>query len=112
MRQNVTRVVEMDDFFQTLKVAFLPVRLYEPRIRPLVDITDGYRPESTVELRRQCAPRRIAVFWAAEESANAQIYKRRPLGITDIAILIRLRLRVVRQRGVLRDAEGSTSYCP
>src|SRR6266851_5540483 len=95
----------MHEFFQALEVAVFSVRLNELRIRPLVDIAYRYGPEAAVELRGERAPRVIAVFRAAQEAAEAQIDERLALGIADVAVLIRLRLRVVRKGGVLRYAE-------
>jgi hypothetical protein len=57
----IAGVVEVDDFFQALKVAIVHIGLHEIGTRPLVNVSQGRHLELAVELRSEPRPLGIRV---------------------------------------------------
>src|SRR5512145_1992904 len=84
-------VVEVDDFFQALKVSIVHIGLDEIGTRPLVHIPQGRSLELAVELRSEPGPIGIRVeLWISKKVAYAFVNVRRACLVGGVSVSVRL----------------------
>jgi hypothetical protein len=72
----IAGIVEVDDFFQALKVAVVHIGLDEIGTRPLVNIPQGRDLKLAVELRSEPRPIRVWIeLWIPEKNDEIRVIR-------------------------------------